>query len=272
MTNRISGNAEFIVFSTDLSPDDPTRIPLDWEIVLYHVPSGQTVRITDTGDRSFDDFFPSISRRGDVVAWTSDFDYAQNRPITSHNQIFAAKVPVGCSADASASNYLPDPTVEACCEWDDVPSPDDRGFPAAISLRGDPAEMAARAAFAGQGDGSSSSQSTSSIDDDDRAAWCEAYVTQVREDVACALSVPVDYVRAARGWRRDCRNWEEEGDIVVPLVLRENRFVGDRRLCLRLNGQYAAPGSSLWKGYLTKTMALGEDPPCDPRPSAREYS
>ena len=67
VSSRISGNGEFIVLSTDMAPGDTTQINYDWEIVHYHIPSGKTTQITNTDDKNHDEFFPSISRKGDVV-------------------------------------------------------------------------------------------------------------------------------------------------------------------------------------------------------------
>merc|ERR1712013_964686 len=152
---------------------------------------------------------------------------------------------IGCSADATASNYRPDPDVEVCCEWDDDDVPaalSQRGPLVLISLHGSP---------------------STSTNDEDYNAWCKAYVEQVLSDVACALSIPSSYVALGRRWLRRCRHeWREDG-IVVPLNLRRNPWEGAMHACRRLNGQYAAEGSPLWRGNLTKTMRLNRDLPCN---------
>lgn len=188
-------------------------------------------------------------------------------------ELAGAKAQVGCSADATASNYHPEPDVEVCCEWDDNDVPAAwGGVPVLISLHGNPEDMSGRVAFAGasipapQITGVSSAQvsATGKRDaiDEEYSAWCGAYVEQVRADVACALSIPSKYVAKGRGWLRRCRReWKETG-IVVPLFLRFNPWEEAWRTCRRLSGQYAGEGSPLWRGYLTKTMKLGGDTPC----------
>jgi len=152
---------------------------------------------------------------------------------------------IGCSTDATASNYRPNSDVEVCCEWDDgdVPAidPGKKGTPVSISLHGSPSNSTSR---------------------DDYDAWCQAYVEQVLSDVACALSIPSSYVALGRKWLKRCRKEWREGGIVVPLILRRNPWEGHTHTCHRLNGQYAAEGSPLWRGNLTKEMRL-DYPPCN---------
>ena len=48
-------------------------------------------------------FIHPSHKRGDVVAWASDFDYFTQTYITSNNQIFAAKLSLGSSHEGSLS-------------------------------------------------------------------------------------------------------------------------------------------------------------------------
>ena len=176
VTNRISGDGNSIVFSSDLGPDT-SQINMDWEIVHYHIPTGVKTMVTDTNDSAYDDFYPSISHDGDVVAWTSDFNPIANESITSNNQIFAAKLEMGCSRDSNATNYHASPDIEVCCEWDSLPDTTIVDcntielVEVEFSFNGDPEAMKSLVAFAGN----------SSTDNDN---WCTAYTEQVRTDVA----------------------------------------------------------------------------------------
>lgn len=251
VTNRLSGSGDFIVFATDMAPGDTTQVNMDWEITHFHIPSGKTTLITDTNDKNYDDFFPSISRNGDVVAFTSDFDYTQNEPITANNQIFAAKISTGCSRDSTASNYHPSPDVEVCCEWDRVPEASGRRYlEANVSLHGDPSKMKSHVAFFDEVSGGE--------------AWCTAYAEQVRNDVACSLAVPKEYVVVKADL--DCGLWQED-EINVALILKENPVYTISHTCNRLQMQYENMDSALWKSYLTKTMKMDMGQLCTARNS-----
>ena len=250
VTNRISGNGESIVYSSDLGPITDTGIQGDQEIVHYHVPTGIRTQITDTRNRDYDDFFPSISQMGDVVAWTSDFDYTTNEPITLTNQIFASKLIMGCSRDTTASNFEASPDVEVCCEFDNL-NLDTAGKgkvkEVTFVLMGDPDTLKAHVAF-------------SNVDSDSDEKWCAAYVEQVRNDVACSLAVPKESV-VIDDDALDCNDWTKD-QIEVTLLFSKNPIKKVSDMCTEIQLQYDDTNSKLWTSYLTKTLKLENKPKC----------
>jgi len=265
VTNRISGDGSSIVFSSDLGPDT-SQINTDWEIVHYHIPTGTKTMVTDTDDKNYDDFYPSISYDGEVVAWTSDFNPIANESITSNNQIFAAKLEMGCSRDVNSANYHPSPDVEVCCVWDSLPdtTPLDCDtieiVEVELSFQGDPDEMKSLVAF---------SENSSSDDDDE---WCAAYKMQIRTDVACSLAYPKDLITVSAN-SAGCVGWTKD-NIKVTLSIQGSEKALAEDLYDELVLQYSNTNSSLWTSYLTKTM--NEEPAfiismfsdCTPEPTS----
>jgi len=47
---------------------------------------------TRTNNKDHDDFFPTVSDRGDVISWISDYDYVDDKPITSANQVIQKRL------------------------------------------------------------------------------------------------------------------------------------------------------------------------------------
>jgi len=246
VTNRISGTGDFVVWSTDMAPGDTTQVNMDWEIALKHIPFGETTQITDTDSKDKKDYYPSISRKGNTVAWTSDYNPILD-DIIEDSQIFAGQVDTGCSRDSTASNYHPNPDVETCCEWDNVPEASDGEYlETKLTFLGDPASMKAHVAFFDEGAGESE-------------AWCTAYVEQVRKDVACSLATPEEYVQTIS--HLDCSSWQKD-EIEVTLFLTTNPVHDAGHTCERLLQQYHTLTSPLWNGYLTKTMKMDSNPSC----------
>jgi len=254
VTQRISGNGESIVYSSDLGPITDTGIQMDYEIVHYHLPTGTRTQITDTGNRDYKDFFPSISRMGGVVAWTSRFDYTTNKPITTTNQIFASKLIMGCSRDTTASNFEASPDVEVCCEFDTLNLDNNsntaagEGTEVTFVLMGDPDTLKAHVAF-------------SDVDSDLDKKWCAAYVEQVRNDVACSLAVPKESF-VIDDDASDCNNWTQDQIEVTLLLLNENPIKDVSDICTEIQLQYDDTNSKLWTSYLTKTLKLENTPIC----------
>ncbi|EJK77417.1 hypothetical protein THAOC_00755 [Thalassiosira oceanica] len=257
-----SGDGSRVCFMEDLPGSRGTSI------FLQAWPGGEVTEITDSeaSGRHRNSFRCDLSRNGKALVFDSDEELFPDATVDNQEHVFntddegatfrrlvpdaysngaevtelaGAKAQVGCSADATASNYHPEPDVEVCCEWDDNDVPAAwGGVPVLISLHGNPEDMSGRVAFAGasipapQITGVSSAQvsATGKRDaiDEEYSAWCGAYVEQVRADVACALSIPSKYVAKGRGWLRRCRReWKETG-IVVPLFLRFNPLGGKR--------------------------------------------
>jgi len=240
VTSVISGDGRSIVYSSDLGPD-PSQIYMDWEIVHHHIPTGTTTMITETNDRDYDDFYPSISHNGDVMAWTSDFNYITNASITSTNQIFAAKITMGRSRASTASNYHPEPDVEVCCEWDDDSLPEDTACVEDIMLQfsGDPNEMKSGIAFY-----------EGSEEEDEK--WLNDYLAQIREDISCNLAIPKQYLTVSSS--PEASNWEEDEIRVTLSAGSSSNIMGCNSVFSDLQTQYLDPTSSLWKMYLAKTM------------------
>jgi len=245
VTNRISGDGNSIVYSTDRFPD-VSQIKTDWEIVHHHIPTDTKTIITNTNDKNYDDFYPSISSKGDAMAWTSDFDYTTNSSITTTNQIFATKLDMGCSKTSSASNYHPSPEMEVCCEFSDIIDPIDYESPdlvsVALTFNGDPDEMKSNVAFY-----DASSVEAKHLNDE---SWCTTYKKQVLNDFACSFAIPLAYVTVRTA---DCNIWEKDS-IEITLELTGNTIKSTEEIRNELVEQYDDTDSALWKSYLTKTM------------------
>jgi len=238
VTNRISGDGTSIVYAGDRFPD-PAYVNYDWEITHYYIPTGSVTIITNTTNKDYDDFYPSISRKGDVMAWTSDFDYATDSSITSNNQIFAAKLVMGCSRRTTASNYISSPDVETCCEWDGSVNALGSQKKVQISFMGDPAEMKSHIAFY---------SGTASEDE----IFCTTYAEQVRTDVACSLAVPKELVTVCDDL--DCHSWSKDSIHVKLNIMSSNEYGSATSLSDALKDLYEDTNSILWRSYLTKTM------------------
>ena len=186
LNSYISGNGQSIVFTSDFghdkeNDDDFGPIWRDLEIVHYHIPTSTFTPITKTSDKNYDDFAPSLNYDGDVVAFTSDYDYVKDDAILSTNQIFAAKIGMGCSKDAAATNYLSSPDVEVCCEFNEDSIDTDMdmgagGAPFSLKFNGDLRDALERVPF--YDDATSPER------------FCSQYVEDVKTDVACSLSIP----------------------------------------------------------------------------------
>ena len=117
VAQQISADGKSIVFWGDGYPS-ADRTNYDYDVFHYHIPTSVMTGVTTTMNKDYDESYADISARGDVVAWTSDYDFTKKESITKTNQIFASKLALGCSLNSEALNYLPSPDVETCCEFD----------------------------------------------------------------------------------------------------------------------------------------------------------
>jgi len=249
----ISGDGSSIVFTTDGYPNT-AEINTDWEIYHYHIPTNSMTIVTNTTNRALDDFLPSVSTDGSVVAWTSDFNYVLNKAIENANQIMAAKLDMGCSKNPSASNYMENPDIETCCEWEaqQLESYDlsEEAFSAVMRFEGDALEMMKRIPF---------STAESSV-----TPFCSQYAQDVRKDVACSLGIPKELITIGKLDPEEGDNcdidWQvSDGIIQVLLVFkkistRQELTFPSLELMTMITDQYNDASSPLWNGYLTKTM------------------
>jgi len=245
VSNDLSGDGSSIVFMTDGYPNK-NEVKMDYEIYHYHVPTNELTIITDTSDTKYDDSFPSVSSDGSVTAWTSDFDYSANVSATSTNQIFAAKLDMGCSRNHIASNYMENPDLEVCCEWEGdilVPASPSEEFSAVMRFEGDALKMMKQVAFA------------TSANSEEKMRFCLQYAKDVRKDVACGLGIPLDIVEIEELDAGDCGSWEDNGiEITVSFKVSHPSFPNPNGLVDLLMEQYHDSSSPLWNGYLTKTL------------------
>jgi len=234
----LSGDGTSIVYTTDGYPNLP-EVNMDWEIYHYHIPTSTTTIITNTTNRDYDDFFPSISAKGDVVAWTSDFNYETSESITSNNQIFAAKLLYGCSLDVTASNYVANPDVEVCCEWENPPWSTSCGSALlCLHFEGDANELFSSVPF-------------TTGTNEEKIEFVENYALQVKNDISCSLGIPNVHVDTYA----DVDSFFS--DMTVFVKFKEGTPAAySAELLIE---QYNDPASRLWKGYLTKTLKNGLD-------------
>jgi len=260
----ISGDGSSIVFYTDFAHADVVENNREFEIYHYHTPTDTFTAITDSPEP---DDFPAINYKGDVMGWTSDFDYDDNASIRSTNQIFAANVDMGCSAYESASNYMAAPDLEVCCEWNDGfigPSPQPV-IVTTLQLVGDLDAMMNNVPFR-------SSETDEML--------CEQYAMDVKKDVACALHIPEQIVSVLSDDSPSCSHitGHEDGTISVTLGLHSvaytsgvvDDFPSPHSLAKALGDEYDSMSGPLWKGYLTKTLDDTVPPVSKKAPKAKK--
>ncbi len=260
LNSYISGNGESIVFVTDMdhsrNDGDTDAIWKDLEIVHYHIPTSTFTPVTKTSDSNLDDFAPSLSYDGDIIAFTSDYDYVKGKEILSTNQIFAAKIGMGCSKDADAINYVQSPDIEICCEFaEDSIDMDGNGALFGLRFNGDLSEALDRVPFFD--DGTSPN------------VFCTQYMEDVKKDVACSLTIPKKAVKVTypNASTDPCGDWMKNG-IRVEFEIMPWGHRTSTILKSELVDQQNDPSSRLWNGYLTKTMMkVTEAPTVNPTKS-----
>jgi len=238
----VSGDGNSIGLVGDLSHDGRSKaLSRDLEIFHYHVPTNTFTPVTLTDDASHDDLFPSLNYDGSIVAFTSDFDYSTGTPIIATNQVFAAKLAMGCSRDTKASNYMANPDVDVCCEYasDTLESPVGAGVNAIFYMMGEYTDMVERSVMTPPGQNKADT-------------WCDAYKEQIRHDVACSMKLPHQYVTVSAD-TASCDTYDDLG-IAVTLKIITTKSTPLSVLQSRLTSKYEHTGSTLWKAYLTKTM------------------
>jgi len=251
LNSYISGDGHSIAFVSDidhLKMNGTEQVKSDLEIAHYHIPTSTFTHVTDTDDRNYDDFAPAISYSGDIVAFTSDFDYVTGTSITSANQIFAAKIDMGCSRNTLASNYHATPDVEVCCEFENITPDTSSGASYNLEFNGDLAEALTHVAFSSQ-------------DADAENKFCSQYVEDVKNDVACSLAIPHAMVKiVSPSPLNPCGDWMSTG---IKIELELLSFGSKTAVSLKeeLKQQHNEHGSFLWRGYLTKTL---QDPSIAP--------
>jgi len=241
LNSDISGDGRSITFVTDIDHNGKsTAINKDLEIAHYHIPTSTFTHITDTTDDTHDDVAPSISYDGDVVAFRSDFDYSTGTAILATNQVFAAKLAMGCSRNPKASNYLSTPDVEVCCEYDETTDVEESGTSVEFGFNGVVSDALSRVAF--------------HEDSDATVKFCEQFVADAKADIACSLAIPLSNVKITSPTSADpCGDWIANG-ITVAFELLSFGLHSSESLRDRILLQYGDLNSSLWKGYLTKTL------------------
>ena len=231
VAQQISADGKSIVFWGDGYPS-ANRTNLDWDVFHYHIPTSVMTGVTTTMNKDYDESYADISARGDVVAWTSDYDFTKKESITKTNQIFASKLALGCSLNSEALNYLPSPDVETCCEFEAQ----------AQSMVGDTCHEV-RLKFHGQAD-----EMLASIPFGRGVGFCSRYADAVRDDVACSLAIPSGHIDVTT---ESCASWGA-GGIEVDVRFRSSDHA--EAWSAQLIAQIKDPSSRIWSGYITKTM------------------
>ena len=236
VAQQISADGKSIVFWGDGYPS-ANRTNLDWDVFHYHIPTSVMTGVTTTMNKDYKESYADISARGDVVAWTSAYDFTKKESITKTNQIFASKLALGCSLNSEALNYLPSPDVETCCEFEAQAQSvvGETCHEVRLKFNGNAAEMLARVPF-GLGDG-----------------FCSRYADAVRDDVACSLAIPSGHVEVTT---ESCASWGGADGIEVDVRFRSSDHV--EAWSAQLIAQAQDPSSRIWSGYISKTMRTGE--------------
>jgi len=226
---RISTDGKSIVFWGDGYPD-ATHVNMDWDIFHYHIPTSKLTVVTRTSNKNFDEAYADISSGGDVVAWTSDYNFESGESITTTNQIFASKLKLGCSNNPGALNYDPSPDVEVCCEFaESYPQPGVGCSSVRLKINGKADAMLTAIPFGGSDQ------------------FCSHYMAAVRADVACSLGIPTRKVDVTSD---TCASWADEG---IEVDVRFSSGDADT-LSTELGTQISNPASRIWYGYITKTL------------------
>jgi hypothetical protein len=251
LQSELSGDGNSIVFLSDLDHTGAKdTVAKDLEIFHYYIPTSTFTRITKTNNEDYDEDQPSVSYKGDRIAWRSDFDFVDNASLVDRNQIFLAELSMGCSGSTDATNYVETPDVETCCTWSDEIQPHAAGAATvgvsltfglnqSAMIEGIPFKTAAEV---------------------DRAAFCSRVAESVKSDVACALDIPpslitVDTGSAACDWASDFSQ-----AVTVKLTLHKicrgtaAGLLEPVDLAASIVSQHSDSSSRLWRGYLTKTL------------------
>eukprot|EP00592_Proboscia_alata_P020098 CAMPEP_0194403952 /NCGR_PEP_ID=MMETSP0176-20130528/2512_1 /TAXON_ID=216777 /ORGANISM="Proboscia alata, Strain PI-D3" /LENGTH=768 /DNA_ID=CAMNT_0039202021 /DNA_START=79 /DNA_END=2385 /DNA_ORIENTATION=- len=247
LNSHLSGDGHSVAFVGDMSHDLTTEsYNKDLEIWHYHIPTSTFTAVTDTIDPDHDDLYPSVSFDGSVVGFTSDFDYTTGTPILSANQVFAAKLEMGCSRDVNAVNYMAMPDVETCCEFAETEA---MGAPVTVDLvfLGDVSEMISRVAFANRATVANS--------------FAFQYVSDIEQDLACSLSIPKAWVKVTSSLNElGSGATNTNGNIPITVEIHGGAAKTALALAEELVDQYADTKSYLWRAYLTKTMSASAVP------------
>jgi len=240
VNNDISGDGTSIAYTTDRYPNVPA-VNMCWEINHYHIQTGTTTYLTNTTNRDYDDFYPSISAKGNVIGWTSDFNHVTQESIVDNNQIFATKLLMGCSTDDTASNYCKNPDVEVCCEWDDgigLATCNNEHYEFSLHFEGNANEMMLSVPF-------------TSASTDEQQEFVNQFALQVKTDISCSLGIPKDLVYTSADV--SCIT---DGTMIVTVAFGKSSmyFSSPKTHAEKLIQQYNDPRSSLWRQYLTKTL------------------
>jgi hypothetical protein len=155
---------------------------------------------------------------------------------------------MGCSGSQGATNYLASPDVETCCMFDSKLAPATGGASKVkmiFKLEQVPsAQVTSRPPF-----------------DTERQAeaFCGTFLSDIEQDVACALNIPSVLVKADK--TTSCGWTSSTGQaIVVNLNLHLldagtlPGLLSPNALAEALVAQHKDHNSKLWKGYLTKTL------------------
>tara|TARA_B110001452_G_scaffold182124_1_gene152962 strand:+ start:2437 stop:4458 length:2022 start_codon:yes stop_codon:yes gene_type:complete len=227
---RISTDGNSIVFWGDGYPD-ASHTNMDYDVFHYYIPTSLTTVVTRTANKNYDEQWGDVSAGGDVVAWTSDYDFETAESITGTNQIFASKLALGCSRNAEALNYIASPDVEVCCEYANVEvQPGASCHSVRLKFHGDADAMYRSVPF----------------HSDDQDGLCSRYAAAVRADVACSLAIPSGLIEVVTD---SCASWGANG-IEVDVSFFSDAAEGASELL----AQIADPSSRIWSGYITKTL------------------
>lgn len=190
----ISGDGTSIAF---FSVSGPQATPADYEIHHYHIKSGTTTVITDTSDKDLDDTYPSISYKGDVIAFESDFDHTTGESIVQNNQVFAAKLSYGCSQNMVATNYHINPDIEETCKFDEslVMNPAFTGWGIKVGFAFNKDELMENVPFR-------------TYDRKDFVRFCTSFIASLQEDLAFVMNLPISFLKVSKRSKWSCMDPE----------------------------------------------------------------
>jgi len=191
----ISGDGSSIAFVSSMEPGGKAK---DYDLQHYHVRTGVTSILTNTQDPDFDETYPTISHKGDVVAFQSSYDFQTPESNNGKQHVFATKLNYGCNAYENAENFTPDIVdVEEQCQFRN-PAPEEpftfSGHGVKIGfdfvredlMKNIPAEMIST--------GYNSRK------------FCKTFVKSLLDDLSFAMQFPVTFFKVSKKSMRKCIN------------------------------------------------------------------
>jgi len=240
----ISGDGSSIAFYSSFGP---SATPKDYEIKHYHVKTGSTSVLTNTMDKDFDDVYPSISYKGDVVAFESKYDHQTPESNNGKLQVFAAKLDYGCSEYDMADNFSPNVTdVKEQCEFRDTTVDEPftfSGYGVQIGF-----DFIKQDLMNNIPSGMKSQKRR-----DNTEKFCNTFVESLLDDLSFAMRLPVTFFKVSKKCMRRCRNNPNRSlSFKIAFLTNDIDLYTPRTQDLKL---LVSEGPSYWHKYLKEILS-----------------